>query len=51
MQKRWGPEVLRNDPYYNPNLSLVRRGLLLGVAAPSLLPLTEPRAPFSTPSR
>jgi GT2 family glycosyltransferase len=22
MQKRWGPRVLRNDPYYNPNLSL-----------------------------
>lgn len=23
MQARWGPEVLRYDPYYNPNLSLV----------------------------
>ncbi len=22
MQRRWGPEVLRSDPYYNPNLSL-----------------------------
>ena len=22
MQKRWGPQVLRLDPYYNPNLSL-----------------------------
>ena len=22
MQKRWGPGVLRGDPYYNPNLSL-----------------------------
>ena len=22
MQNRWGPEVLRHDPYYNPNLSL-----------------------------
>ena len=22
MQRRWGPAVLRNDPYYNPNLSL-----------------------------
>ena len=22
MQKKWGPQVLRNDPYYNPNLSL-----------------------------
>jgi len=22
MQKRWGPQVLRNDPYYSPNLSL-----------------------------
>jgi glycosyltransferase involved in cell wall biosynthesis len=23
MQKRWGPQVLRNDPYYSPNLTLV----------------------------
>jgi cellulose synthase/poly-beta-1,6-N-acetylglucosamine synthase-like glycosyltransferase len=23
MQERWGPRVLRNDPYYNPNLTLV----------------------------
>ena len=23
VQKRWGPEVLRHDPYYNPNLSIV----------------------------
>jgi O-antigen biosynthesis protein len=22
MQARWGPDILRNDPYYNPNLSL-----------------------------
>ncbi len=22
MEKRWTPQVLRNDPYYNPNLSL-----------------------------
>jgi len=22
MQSRWGPGVLRHDPYYNPNLSL-----------------------------
>ena len=23
MQKRWGPHVLRNDPCYSPDLSLV----------------------------
>jgi len=22
MQNRWGPELLRHDPYYSPNLSL-----------------------------
>ncbi len=22
MERRWGPQVLRNDPYYSPNLSL-----------------------------
>ena len=32
MQKRWGPEVLRNDPYYNPNLTLNAEDFSLGLA-------------------